>query len=84
MPVVVALDEARARAPRGGQEEAHQGVEGAVAQGGGVNREGLQGQVLGVALVVAAEEGDDGVREEQVEGEGDEGGGDEGLVASAL
>ncbi|KAL1998432.1 hypothetical protein VTN02DRAFT_6192 [Thermoascus thermophilus] len=83
VPVVivalVALDQPRAGPPGGWQEDAHQGVADAVAEGGGVRGDGVQGQVLRVALVVAAEEGDDGVGEEQVESEGDEGGGNDGL-----
>lgn len=53
--------------PGGRQEEPHYRVCYAVAEGDGVGGEGVQGEVLGVALVVASEEGEDEEGEEEVD-----------------
>lgn len=53
--------------PRRPEDEAHHTVCDAVPQGDGVCGDSVQRQVLGVALVVPAEEGEDQEGEEEVD-----------------
>lgn len=52
----------------------HQGIGNSLAQRQRMRGYAVQRQVVGIALVVAAEKGDDQVAEEKVDAERDEGG----------
>lgn len=65
---------------KGEAGDAQEAAGDAVAQGGGVLGDCVEGEVLAVAAAVAAPDGDDDEGEDEEEDEGDDGGDDERLL----